>query len=354
MAARAIEEAFLEKYPDVEVRNVNIIDLSMGIYKTIYCEGYTFLSEKLPKAWGLFYKYLDTKLQQKVIDTLSKIAMESKFIPYVKEFNPDFILSTYPLGLRLISLSKDKDLIKIPSANVITDFGYHSFWTDKETDYYFVASDELKKELVRSGFYEKQIVVSGIPVRKQFSKPADPGAFLKSIGLQENTPTLLIIGGQFDYETLEKVIEGIRKNFKKTQFIIISGRCEELKKKLDTSYLRNLPEVKIFEFVKNIEDFMSASSLIFTKAGGLTVSECLAVGTPMIIHKIIPGQEEANVEYCARMGAAIKVESIDELISRSSALLGNPNEIIAMKKACRKLGKPNAASDIADFVYKKI
>ena len=354
MAARAIEEAFLEKYPDAEVRNVNIIDLSIGIYKTIYCEGYAFLSEKLPKAWGLFYKYLDSKLNQKVINTLSKIAMDSKFLPYIREFNPDFIIATYPLAMRLISLSGKKDIINIPSAMVITDFGFHSFWVDKETDYYFVATNELCDKLSHAGIEKKSIVVSGIPIRKQFSKIIQKDEFIRGLGLKESSPIFLIIGGQFEFLTLEKVVAGVRSNVKNAQFIIISGRHDELKKSLDASFLKKLPEVKIFEFVKNIEDFMAIASLIFTKAGGLTITECLAMGAPMIIHKIIPGQEEANVEYCVRMGAAVKVETLDELISRASSLLGNPQEIIAMKKACLKLGKPHAASDIADFVYNKI
>jgi len=353
-AAKALEEAFAENHPDVEVKNVDIIDFSMKIYKEIFVHGYNFLSEKVPPGWGLFYNHLKSKSAQTIADTLSKIAMDSKFLPFIKEYNPDFIIATYPLATRLISISKRQELIDIPSAMVVTDFGFHSFWVDKETNYYFAATEELKTKITHAGVGEERIVVTGIPIRKQFSKKIDAPQFLPSIGLRADIPTFLILGGQYGHTTLEKVVQGVRKNVKETQFIIISGRCEELKKNLETSFLQDIPEVKIFDFVKNIEDFMGSSSLIFTKAGGLTVSECLAIGTPMIIYKIIPGQEEGNMEYCVRMGAALKVRNVKELISRASRLLGDPKDLEKMKKACLNLGKPHAAKTIVDFIYKKI
>jgi processive 1,2-diacylglycerol beta-glucosyltransferase len=38
------------------------------------------------------------------------------------------------------------------------------------------------------------------------------------------------------------------------------------------------------------------SHLVVAKAGGATVQECLAAGTPLVMSQVIPGQEEGNAE----------------------------------------------------------
>ena len=94
--------------------------------------------------------------------------------------------------------------------------------------------------------------------------------------------------------------------------------------------------------------------MIFSKAGGLTVSECLAKGLQLVINKVIPGQEEDNVEYLVSKGAAIKANDFFGIIAAVNQLLGQPEKISNMKKAAKIIGKPNSATTLADFVYKRI
>ena len=51
---------------------------------------------------------------------------------------------------------------------------------------------------------------------------------------------------------------------------------------------------------------MAAADLAITKPGGLTTSECLAMGLPMIVISPIPGQEERNADFLLEDGAALK------------------------------------------------
>ena len=99
---------------------------------------------------------------------------------------------------------------------------------------------------------------------------------------------------------------------------------------------------------------MTVSDLMFSKAGGLTVSEAMAKGLPMIINKVIPGQEDDNLSYLVNQGAAIKVEDFDGIITVVNQLLDNPQKMAKMKAAAQSIGKPNAALDLANFVYQHI
>ncbi len=62
--------------------------------------------------------------------------------------------------------------------------------------------------------------------------------------------------------------------------------------------------MRLFGYTKMVNTMMDAADLLITKPGGLTSSEALAKGLPMIITNPIPGQEERNARYLLKHGVA--------------------------------------------------
>jgi len=104
-------------------------------------------------------------------------------------------------------------------------------------------------------------------------------------------------------------------------------------------------------FTDRVERLMAASDLVITKPGGLTTSECLALGLPMIVHAPIPGQEERNCDYLLEQGAALKAIDADALEFRVRELMAHPERIAAMSARSRALGHPRAARDVLRVVF---
>jgi len=354
-AAKAVEQAFKEKYPEVEVKNVDVIDYAMKLYKKVFVDGYNYVSAKTPELWGWLYKTFNKKSSQKLPTALSKLAIEGNFIPFVKEFNPDFIVSTHPLPMMLVSASKRKEVIDIYSSMVVTDFGCHSFWVDPQVNYYFNATEDVGKCLQNYGAKAEKMIATGIPIQLKFSKKLDKTALQKKLGLDPNLFTLLVVGGQFTFSALQKVIKNIEKeNSGKVQYLVVAGRDKELKNAIESSDLEKQSHTKVFGFVDNMEELMTVSDVIFSKAGGLTVSECMAKGLPMIINKVIPGQEEDNVNYLNSKGAAVRVNNFSEVAKAINSLVNDPDKVFKMKEVAKTIGKPNSATDLADFIMSKI
>lgn len=354
-AAKAVVQAFSEEYSDVEVKNVDVLDYSDPVYKKVFVGGYNWVSSNKPGVWGKLYRLFNKPASQKLPTLISRMAVEKKFINFVKDFNPDFIVSTHPLPMILVSHSKEKDLIDLKSSMVITDFGCHSFWVDPEVNFYFCATDIVAKCLSGYGADPNKMVVTGIPIHTKFSKILDKQATVKKLKLDPKLKTVLIVGGQFDFAALKKVVGGIKKqNEGKVQFLLVAGRDKELEQALNNSDLGKDKNINVYGFVDNMEEMMSVADLIFSKAGGLTVSECLAKGLPMVINKVIPGQEEDNVNYLVDKGAAVKADDFDGIISAVNDLLANPEKLSKMQQVAKSIGHPNSAKDLADFVMKEI
>jgi len=354
-AAKAVEKAFQAKYPDVVVKNVDVIDFASKVYKKIFVDGYNWVSSKKPGLWGWLYHRFNQPSRQKLPSLISRLAISKRFIPFAQEFKPDFMISTHPLSMILVSHSKRQDVIDILSSLVVTDFGCHSFWVDREVNYYFTATDDVGKCLQNYGVKPGQSITTGIPIQLKFQKFLNKPELVKKLGLKPNLSTVLIVGGQFSFAALQQIINGVsEKHGDKVQFLVVAGRDDALKQALEKSDLDKKANIKVFGFVDNMQELMTVSDLIFSKAGGLTVSECMAKGLPMVINKVIPGQEEDNVNYLVSKGAAIKANDFDGIVKSVNDLLSNPQKITAMKKAALEIGRPNSATDLADFVYRNI
>ncbi len=91
VSAYAVKQAFKKLYPDIVVEVVDVIDYADPVYRKLFVQGYNFVSARGPSVWGFLYKFHEAKPQQKLFQFVSKLALESKLLPYIKEFNPDVI-----------------------------------------------------------------------------------------------------------------------------------------------------------------------------------------------------------------------------------------------------------------------
>ena len=102
-----------------------------------------------------------------------------------------------------------------------------------------------------------------------------------------------------------------------------------------------------------MNELMAVSDRGITKHGGLTTSEALASGLPMVVINPIPGQEAANSDFLLQAGAAIKVNRIEEMSIRVGELLGT-KKLAAMSKSARAVGKPTAARNVCHEILRRM
>lgn len=83
-------------------------------------------------------------------------------------------------------------------------------------------------------------------------------------------------------------------------FVLGSNHKALAKMKKDTRF--NHANIHLLGYTEEVDKLMEVSDLLLTKPGGLTCTEGLAKGMPMLFYEPIPGQEEENMRYFAEQG----------------------------------------------------
>lgn len=266
-----------------------------------------------------------------------------KLIYLVETLKPDIIVNTFPM--LVVPEFIKKTGIQIPVVNVLTDYGLHKNWIHEEVDKYYVATENLKFDILDIGIPSDKIKVTGIPIDPNFEGAKDRGLLFESYHLDMNKPVILISAGA--YGVLKDTEDTINRllNDTQNQIIVVCGKNIELKKKLTEKFIEG-ENVLILGYTNKIYDLMKMATVMVTKPGGITLSEALAVQVPLLLYKSVPGQERENALYFVRNGAAIIVEHLDELMENISKIIQNENIQLNMKRNMKKLHNANASEVI--------
>jgi processive 1,2-diacylglycerol beta-glucosyltransferase len=240
--------------------------------------------------------------------------------------------------------------LKITVIGVLTDWAPHSYWISEGVDHYVVPAEDTKERFVKKGVPRDKIHALGIPIRYKFAEKLDKRKVKEDLGLDPFVPTVLFMGGGQGMGPMKEAVKSLMALPTSLQFIVVAGANRRLFKWLERTAKRSTKKIIYYDYANNIDDLMEASTLIVTKPGGMTTSECLAKGLPMVIVNPLPGQEARNTDFLIEKGIAVHVHDIHDLAEEVAILLKSPDRLRTMSKAAQEYSKPHAADEIARLI----
>ena len=350
-AAEAVESACRRLYPAADVRNVDTLTLTPKPFRRVYGQGYLDFVNHAPNLLGILYDRTNRPPKGPWVDKV-RLALyrlnTREFVKFVLDFAPDVICHTHFLSAAIVSHQKRKHaVIPAPHVVVVTDFEVHRYWLCPGADRYFAAREENRVHLEALGASPDIVRITGIPVDPVFAEAPDLPALRKKHGVADGKPLLLVLCGGFGVGPIEGLVEGLWREAKGAQIAIVTGRNEALRKKLAGPAADAPVPTQVLGFTKEMHEWMAVADLAITKPGGLTTSEALARGLPLVVANPIPGQETRNATMLYEEGAAISGENPYTIGHRVAKLLSDPSRLAAMRRAAKSLGRPRAALDVA-------
>jgi len=332
-AAEAVIEGLRIKEPYAEIIHLDFGDFLSKRFNLVAKNIYMEMIKHTPRLWGKFYYKTDKLQPESMIQRFLKHLGRSNFLKYIQAFAPDLIVCTYPTVSSILAQLRLEKILEVPVITVITDYTVHSHWVHPGVDRYMVACEEVKESLVSWGIKEQCILVTGIPVSPKFEVEMDRGHIISKLGLNPDLPIFLVMGGWFgDLKSARKICETLADSPIPVQSIIVCGKNTKLYHSLGAVIEQSRKPMVRVGYAHNVEELMSVSNLIITKAGGLTVTEALTKHLPLVIYKAIPGQEGENAQFVQRKGAGYVAETEEELGELLRRLLNNPKEIQKMRE----------------------
>ena len=358
-ASKAIQNYINNNYDDVETELIDCMKYVNKTIEKVSTTAYKEMAKKAPWAWGKLY-FDSQKGPLAQISTRANTLMAIKLSKLLKEKKPDLIISTHPFGCQMCSYLKRKGKIDTDIATVLTDFKSHIQWIvgSDYINYYFVANESIKNELIAKNIAPEKIFVTGIPISEKFSLSYDKKEILENLNFEENKKTILFFGGGKlglgKTKTIE-IFKNVVENFENTQIIAISGENDSMYSAFHEIITSNNREnnIKLFKFTDKIPEIMSISDIVISKPGGLTSSEALASYVPMIIINPIPGQEEENAIFIENNNAGYWLRKHDNIVPVLNSILNDDNKLEIMKKNTKQISKKNSTKNICEILFNK-
>ncbi|EXX89184.1 diacylglycerol glucosyltransferase [Paenibacillus darwinianus] len=347
-----VSKALQQQFLDTGIYDVQLVDLFEeahpllnSISRFIYLKSNMYF----PGFYGWSYNLTtDMKPDQFFGKWLHSFGMRTIKELLQKE-KPDAVIHTFPF--LAMNQFRQNTGNRTPSFTVITDYVLHNRWIHSETDRYFVATEELQQALLHKGVAKERISVTGIPLRSVFEKPMDNACIYQKYGLNRRKSYVLILAGAYGVLSgIDKMMRELIELDANLAFILITGKNRRLYDKFNALF-SGYDNIHVLGYVEGIQQLMSVSSCIVTKAGAITLAEAMALNVPVIVYRPLPGQERGNAEYWAKQGT---VGIVEEVAALKQAIMVQMKNGEKRARATQSMGRTPASVQIVEEVSERI
>ncbi len=346
-AASAVEVALATLRTDDEVHRLDILETTNEVFNRLYDDAYFALVSEAPWLVGWGYDQADAPFKLRSIVTWLEQLNTIPFLREVRDYDPDVVICTHFLPARLISIMLARRQLKATLTVVGTDYDFQGLWLTSPFHHFFAARDESRVYLTSIGIPSDRVSACGIPVREGLGDPVDREAVLARFNLRPDLPVVLISAGAAGGTYTTQIVAQTLRMASPFQAVVVCGRNEELKASIEAQVADRAESYRVLGYTTEMADLMRISSLFVGKPGGLSSSECMAVGLPMVIINPIPGQEVRNADYLLEEGAAVRCNYATTVGHKIDQLLADPERLARLAENARRVGRPNAGRDVA-------
>lgn len=349
--AIAIANTFKSHYPDAEI-------LFVGTRRGKE-------SELVPRA-GYELKFVESQgIRRSLSLSNIKALIRAVISPYeakrvIKEFGPDVVVGTG--GYACWPVLKGASMLGIPCAvhesNAIPGMAVKRL--QKSVDK-ILTNFEKTSEYIS----EKQKVIRvGNPLIKGFSD-MEKSVARKKHDIPENALCVLSYGGSGGAEFLNSIALEVMKNSvssrREVVFIHAAGSRDyaPTKARFDELGLCDCPNIRLFEYIYDMPEYMAAADVVICRAGAMTVSELSVMGKAAVMipsPNVVDNHQYKNAKVLADAGAVTLLEeaslTADILWGELESLLYHTEKRSELEKNIKDFADPNANERILSELMK--
>ena len=139
----------------------------------------------------------------------------------------------------------------------------------------------------------------------------------------------MVMGGGLGLGPIVEAVSSLDRLEKDTlEVTVVCGSNHTLQHQLSMRF----PRFRILGQTDQVPALMAQADLLLTKPGGLTCSEAMASGLPMLLLEPLPGHEEENAEFLCGAGVAKTVGPAEVGNAVTELLFKAPDRLSFMRE----------------------
>ena len=280
----------------------------------------------------------------------------------LKQLNPDVVVGTggYVCGPVLREAAKLGIKTAVHEANAYP--GVTIKMLAPLVDVVMVAMEDALKNLKP----KNPAIVTGNPIRQSLTAISKWEAREK-LNIPDDAKVLLSFGGSLGARAINNaVFKVIKYNLNTKEFIHFRGTgksayADFVKRAEDIGYTEDNKNVKILEYIDNMDVMMAAADVVISRAGAMSVNELQVCKKPSILIPspyVAENHQFHNAMSLKKIDAAELIEEKDltgdTLLSTVKSLINNRERLEAMSKAAETTAIADADRRIAEIIINLI
>lgn len=347
-AARNIRDALREAAPGrCEVEVIDLFDRCYPRMNAILRWIYALAINRAPLLWHWFYQILDglTAAQDRLGGFNDvRVAMEAM----VRERGADVLVTVYPVYNFAIAGLDPALASGVHSVTVITDsITINSVWLRAGCEHYVVPNELTARVLRNRGVSADRIRPLGFPVQMVFARGDAFGA------LPDPAPgprVLYVVnaGAYWAQDVIRRLIgvAGLRLTVSVGRRPGLEARLRQLVASVGAG-----DRVEVMGWTNEMPRLLMTHHAVISKCGGATTQEAIAARCPMIVNRIVPGQEEGNWDLLRLTGGGVLASRPEEIERAVREMFGNgAAKWRQMRENLGEIARPDAAMRIAEYL----
>ncbi len=331
--ASALEAEVRELWAGSEVRRVDTLDvLGPGIgplFRAIYVSNV----ESTPWLYEFFYASL---WRHRWFANASKRFTGSwagrRLARQIDRFDPDLVLSTYPLGSAGLAWLRRHRGLRVPTAAYISDFAPHPFWVHADLDANFVMH-EVAVPTARAADPRALVRVSAPPVVRDFA-PGDRADARRELGLEQDTFVVLVSCGAYAFGDVRRTVDALLDASPTVHVVAACGRDEATRATL--AALGHPPtRLTALGWTDRMASYVQAADLVVSNAGGASALESITAGRAVLMARPIAAHGTANADLMVVAGLAQYCATEVELAAYVRAAVADRSELQRLEGRAR-------------------
>lgn len=314
------------------------------------CKAYRFVTTYQPRLWARIYKATaDVDFSRQRVPMMR--SSERELAELIEDYDPDAVVSTYPLYPYYLDRIFAGTGRPLPTFTAVTDsIEINAAWLKAPRTRWLVTDAHTRQGMIDSGLDASQVVETGFPVPPALSR-------LQPLGADAPVaPFDVLYFATAKLPHVRRISKAVLNASPDTRITIVLGKNVRLLYRRAREIKERFPgRVRIKGWTRRVPELLCKHHVVIGKAGGATVHESIAAMCPMLVHHLVPGQEEGNLELLQRIGGGELADSPEAIARHTSSMLADNAALWRrMKHSLARHGRNAGALTCARYILDQL